>query len=226
MRGTRLRAARVSGARAAAVLPAALLALILAAGPPAQPAAAAREEGGRPQAGDYCPLPEPGETPECLLEAQREYPEFFSGLEDGGVDEEATSQLEAEVARGAAGERPYEALSSLAYGYYVLAHRAAETRRPLDPRTAARLERWNEVLARAFETSEEDPRFREAVETAATDIQRSTPPLALRCLDAEGEETTCDSTEAVLRGIQRARERTGIRGQLRRLLEQVLGGSS
>ncbi|UCE84608.1 MAG: hypothetical protein JSU66_09545, partial [Deltaproteobacteria bacterium] len=116
--------------------------------------------------------------------------------------------------------RPYEALSSLAYGYLLLAQRAASSDQ-LDPATAARLQRWNELLANAFEASAEDPRFQAAVRTAAVDIRMHAPPVGLACLDADGNTTTCDSTEAVLRGFGAARDEVGVRGQIGRLFDRL-----
>lgn len=179
-------------------------------------------DASRPKPGDYCPLPELGEKPACLVGAQQEYAEFFSGLEGEGLSSAAASRLEADVARGAEAARPYEALSSLAYGYVTLARRAARSEQ-LDATTAQRLQRWNELLAAAFEASGTDPRFRDAVRTAALDIRHHAPPLGLSCLDAEGEPAKCDSTEAVLRGFGAARDRMGVRGQLGRLFERLFG---
>ena len=38
-------------------------------------------------AGAYCPLPEPGEAPSCLVPAQAEYGEFFRGVASGAPSE-------------------------------------------------------------------------------------------------------------------------------------------
>jgi hypothetical protein len=175
-----------------------------------------------PKRGAYCPLPEPGSTPECLVGAQAEYSEFFAGLEGAALSDEAAARLETDVAQGAGAARPYEALSSLAYGYLMLAQRASASDH-LDPATAARLQRWNELLANAFEASGDDPHFQAAVRTAAVDIRAHAPPVGLECLDAEGNTSKCDSTEAVLRGFGAAREQVGVRGQIGRLFERLFG---
>ena len=179
-------------------------------------------EAPQPTRGEYCPLPEPGETPECLVGAQTEYSEFFAGLKGEALSDEAAARLETDVARGAGAARPYEALSSLAYGYLMLAQRASASDQ-LDPATAARLQRWNELLADAFEASDDDPRFQAAVRTAAVDIGAHAPPAGLECLDADGNTSKCDSTEAVLRGFGAAREQIGVRGQIGRLFERLFG---
>jgi hypothetical protein len=48
--------------------------------------------------------------------------------------------------------------------------------------------------------------------------------VRLRCVAADGAETECDSTEAVLRGIDTAAGEVGLRGALERLLERMFGG--
>jgi hypothetical protein len=45
----------------------------------------------------------------------------------------------------------------------------------------------------------------------------------LQCADAGGGISECNSTEAVLRGFNRAGERSGIRGALGRLIERIFG---
>ncbi len=180
-------------------------------------------EEARPKRGAYCPLPEPGETSACLTGAQSEFSEFFAGLEaNTALSDEAAARVEANVEGGPNGVRPYEALSSLAYGYVALARRAAASGQ-LDPATAARLERWNTLLENAFAESESDPRFRDALRIAAADIHTHAPSVGLTCVDAEGNAAKCDSTESVLRGFGAAREQIGVRGQLGRLFERWFG---
>ena len=183
------------------------------------PAARAADEI-RP--GAYCPLPEPGEKPQCLEPAQREYGEFFGAVDGGELGDAQTARLETDLASGAEGANAYLALSSLAYGYYRLAQRAAATPGE-DPEVVARLERWNALLARAYQVSPDDAPYRDAVRVAALDIQERSPSVKLRCLDAEGEAAACDSTEAVLRALGRGRDETGVRGVLGRLLERLFG---
>jgi hypothetical protein len=173
--------------------------------------------------GAYCPFPKKGETPKCLEPAKQEYGEFFSALNAGDLSDEDVSRLERDVASGAASKTPYLAISSLSYGYYRLAQRAAANTGE-DPAVVARLERWNELFSRAFDASEQDPDYRGAVREAALDLQQRAPSVRLQCVDERGETTECTSTEAVLRGFNRAEERVGIRGALDRLIQRILGG--
>ena len=155
----------------------------------------ARGAGGD-QPGAYCPLPKKGETPRCLEPAIAEYSEFFSALEEEDVTETRLARLEGDVAAGAEAKNAYLALSSLAYGYYRLSQRVAAV---------------------------DDTDFRQAVREAALDLQRNAPPVRLRCVDDQGETTECDSTDAVMRGIDAAANEVGFRGALQRLLERILG---
>ena len=109
--------------------------------------AAAPAVESRPPPGAYCPFPAEGEKPACLQPATEAYAEFFAELETGAMSEEGAARVEADLAAGAASDRSYMALSSLAYGYFKLAERAAAERG--DPEMLARLERWNALLARA-----------------------------------------------------------------------------
>jgi hypothetical protein len=172
------------------------------------------------RSGAYCPIPEPGKPAVCLGPAQARYESFFGALEKGSFDEAAAARVERDLEPGS--DAPYDALSSLAYGYYRLARRAAVDP-TVDPALLARLERWNELLARAYEKSGDDPAFRAALRVAAADVNVRAPAVGLRCLDAEGRESTCDSTEAVLRGMDELRDQTGLRGQLSRLLTKLFG---
>jgi hypothetical protein len=181
---------------------------------------------GANQPGAYCPLPKKGETPACLEPAIAEYGEFFSAIEEEDLSETSLARLEGDVAAGAKADNAYLALSSLAYGYYRLSQRVAAAE-GADPRFLARLEQWNALLAVAYEESGEDTEFRRAVREAALDLQRNAPPVRLRCVDERGETTECDSTDAVMRGIDAAANEVGIRGALERLLKRILslGGS-
>ena len=179
-----------------------------------------RGAGGN-QPGAYCPLPKKGETPLCLQPAIAEYSEFFSALEEDYVSETRLARLEGDVAAGAGAENAYLALSSLAYGYYRLSQRVAAAD-DADPRFLARLEQWNGLLAVAYEASGDDTEFRQAVREAALDLQRNAPPVSLRCVDERGETMECDSTDAVMRGIDAAANEVGIRGGLERLLRRIL----
>jgi len=177
---------------------------------------------GADQPGAYCPLPRKGETPRCLEPAMAEYREFFSAIERADVSETGLARLERDVAEGAEAKNAYLALSSLAYGYYRLSQRVAAAG-DTDPRLLARLERWNALLAVAYETSGENTEFRRAVREAALDLQRNAPPVRLRCVDERGETVECDSTDAVMRGIDAAANEVGIRGALERLIKRILG---
>jgi hypothetical protein len=184
----------------------------------AQPAGAA---GGEIQKGAYCPLPEKGEIPRCLAPAQANYEEFFDALDAGDASGAGVQRVEAEVAKGAAGEEAYLALSSLSYGYFRLADRAASTPDE-DPEIVARLERWNALLARAYENSPDDARYREAVRLAATDLDTRVD-FPLTCSDSRGQPADCNSTQSVLRGFNATSERVGVRGALERMLRRMFG---
>lgn len=174
--------------------------------------------------GAYCPLPKAGEVPKCLQPAREEYRDFFAALDRGGVGNREAARLEADVAGGAASQRAYLALSSLSYGYYQLARQAAAAP-STDPAVTARLERWNTLLASAYETSPDDAEYREAVRTAALELHERAL-VRLGCVDAQGEPSECDSTEAVLRGFDAADDEVGFRGALRRLFQRIAGGGS
>ncbi len=170
-----------------------------------------------PKPGSYCPLPAAGEVPQCLSGAQTAYADFFSGLSDGELTDAQTSQLETDLA--AADHPSYDALSALTFGYYRLAQQAAEAGEDSDNAAiAARLEHWNQLLAQTYETHRDAP-YRAAVRTAAGEL-RERAPVRLACRDADGHAAECTSTEAVLRGMRDARDRTGVRGALARLLER------
>ena len=99
-----------------------------------------RAAGGDPSAaGAYCPLPEQGQVPECLKPAKAEFGDFFEAIEAGGVNDSQSRKLETALA-GSSQEESYLALSSLAYGYFRLAQRAAADP-SATPRLTARLER-------------------------------------------------------------------------------------
>ncbi len=175
--------------------------------------------------GAYCPLPEQGEEPRCLEPAMDHYKQFFAALDDENVDGAKLGRVERDVAAGGASENAYLALSSLAYGYYQLSLRAA-AQESANPQVVERLERWNALLGAAYDASPEDERYRQAVHQAARDLQRRAPPVRLRCVDEQGDSVACDSTEAVIRGINASAGEVGIRGGLERLLERILGGGS
>jgi hypothetical protein len=173
--------------------------------------------------GAYCPFPQKGDTPECLEPAQDRYAEFFTALAKGTLSDADVANLERDVASGASSETPYLAISTLSYGYYQLAQRAA-TNPDEDPAVVARLQRWNELLVRAYDLGANDPSYRTAVREATIDLERRGPRVMLSCVDERGRTSECNSTEAVLRGFNRAEEQVGIRGALNRLIQRVRGG--
>lgn len=172
--------------------------------------------------GSYCALPVKGETPKCLGAAMAEYGEFFTALGEEDVDAADLERVEHDLAAGGGSQKAYLALSSLAYGYWRLSQRAAADP-DADPAIAQRLEQWNAVLAMAYEASPDDPGFRSAVREAALDLSKRAPPVRLRCVDEQGETSECDSTDAVLRGLDAVAGEAGIGGGLQRLLERMFG---
>jgi hypothetical protein len=171
----------------------------------------------------YCPLPRRGETPRCLQPAQDAYGEFFEALEAHETpDDDAAARVESALADGAQSPQAYLALSSLAYGYYRLSLRAAAAA-DTDPQIAARLERWNALLGQAYAAGGDDEAWRAAVREAALDLRRRAPPVRIECRDQGGGTVPCDSTEAVLRGLDAAAGDVGIRGGLERLLRRLFG---
>jgi hypothetical protein len=184
-------------------------------------AAVARGAGDPSAAGAYCPLPPPGEARRCLDPAKAAYGEFFTALETGLPADSAAARVESDLAAGSVSANAYLALSSLAYGYWRLSERAAAAQP--DPALALRLERWNALLREAYATSAQDARYRTAIRAAALDLLRRAPPVRLRCVAADGTTSECDSTEAVLRGIDSAAGEVGLRGALERLLQRMFG---
>ena len=189
------------------------------------PAAALAAEGSRPrpQPGAYCALPEPGEKPACLDPAKQAYGTFFDALDSGEVADGPLADVEETLARGAAADPDYLALSSLTYGYYRLAQQTAAAE-DADPVIVERLSRWNTLLARAYRENASDAAYQASVARAAREL-RERAPVSLPCLDAQGREAACTSTEAVIRGFNATTEAVGVRGALERLLVRLFGGS-
>lgn len=188
-------------------------ALVGAAGP------ALAGTGGEIQPGAYCPLPKAGEKPSCLEPAREQYSEFFRAIDENAADDARLGRVEAAVAGG---DQDYLALSSLAWGYYQLSQQAARTP-GTDPEIVARLERWNALLGAAYGERPEDDPYREAVRTAALDLSSNAPAVTLRCSDERGRTTECDSTEAMVRGLDAAAADVGPRGALERVLQRWFG---
>jgi len=196
--------------------------LLLAALAALRPLHAGAAAAAEPTPGAYCALPKRGEAPKCLGPAMQEYGEFFDALGEEEVDAAGLERVERDLSAGAGSENAYLALSSLAYGYWRLSQRAA-AEPEADPVIAAQLEQWNAVLAMAYEASPDDPNFRSAVREAALDLSRRAPPVRLRCVDEAGETSECDSTSAVVRGVDAVAGEAGIGGGLQRLLQRVFG---
>jgi len=173
--------------------------------------------------GAYCPIPQPNQKPDCLEPARAHYGGFIDEVAGGAPSDAAVSGLEADLARGAASERSYLALSTLAYGYYHLARLAAASPGG-DPGVVTRLERWNALLSHAYASSE-DPTWRGAVRAAALDVRERSPAIQLRCQDAVGQSAGCTTTEAVLRGFDEMGGEIGVRGSLHRILKRAAGES-
>jgi hypothetical protein len=64
------------------------------------------------------------------------------------------------------------------------------------------------------------------VREAVGDLQARAPAIPVRCTDADGNITQCQSTAAVAESITDVRDRTGLRGRLGRLIQRLLGGSN
>jgi hypothetical protein len=208
-------AGRRSPERAATAALAALLAAALAG-------AAGAVEGEPSASGAYCPLPPPGEKPKCLAPAQARYGEFFAGLEEGTVDPAAAAAVEADLRSQHATQQAYLALSSLSYGYWRLALRAAQMEQ-VDPQILDQLQRWNELLASTYEDADADPGFRDALRTAAHDLHANTPAAGLECLDEEGNPARCRPTEGLIASIDSLDQELGMRGAIRRVLRRLFG---
>lgn len=191
----------------------ALLALVLASAP------VARGDGSQP--GSYCPFPEDGKKPKCLEGPQERYAGFFEDVESGAADPRGQAELEADLGAGEA-RRTWEAVSSLAYGYYLLARRAAASP-DADPELTSRLERWNRLLARAYNESPPDGELRRAVATAASDLEQRAPGVEIDCDGDAATDERCHSTVQLVQGLRQERDSTGVRGQLGRLLQRIFG---
>jgi hypothetical protein len=166
-------------------------------------------------------LPEPGQKAACLEPAQAKYGDFFAAVEDGAPDSAATAKLAADLESGGG----YLALSSLAYGYWRLARRAAAAEH-VDPELASRLEEWNQLLTAAYLDADSDTAFRSAVREAAEDLHTRAPADGFQCLDAAGQPTRCRPAAALLSRIEGLDGQLGVRGAVRRVLERLFGGES
>ncbi len=175
--------------------------------------------------GAYCPLPEPGQTPQCLDPARKQYELVFEALDDGAINDEQLENLEADVADGAGSDHAYLALNSITWVYYRIAQQAAAAPGG-DPEVVARLDRLNRLLSSAYEASADSPQFQTAMLDAARDLQNRAPKVSIECLDEAGLPAECSATEALLRGYAAASSEIGIRGALQKLLERAGGDGS
>ncbi len=179
---------------------------------------------GDPQPGDYCPFPKAGEKPACMAPAEREYGDFFDSLDAGGLADADSRKLEADLRATKRDERSYLALSSLTYGYFRLAQRAASDP-DAHPALVARLTRWNQVLSAAYAGSEGDERFRSALLEAAVDLHARAPAVQAKC-DGEIDGKGCNTTGGLLAKLAAIEAQAGTRTALSRLLERVFGEES
>jgi hypothetical protein len=187
--------------------------LALSAGDPSQP-------------GAYCPFPKQGEKPVCFTEVEQEYSDFFAAVDSGRVDDPEVTELERTLTQEDRSEDRSLALSSLAYGYFTLAERAARSDHP-DPALIARLESWNELLGAVYVDAENEPAFRTAIREAALDLHARAPavPVSRDGCDPGEDGQPCQSTSALLATLHRIDELdagTGVRGALGNLLERIL----
>lgn len=180
---------------------------------------ASSDEAPRP--GQYCPLPRAGEKPRCLEPAESEFGEFFAALDEGEVSDRDAERVEAALADDRRDQEDFLALSSLTYGYYRLAQRAAADPQT-DPEIAARLERWNRLLSAVYAREEDDDPLRRAVREAAQDLHDRAPAVEAECLNEDGIPVGCTSTEALLAQLDAA-DRVGVRGALARILGRWFG---
>lgn len=183
-------------------------------------AGTATPAGDPSQAGAYCPFPEKGEKPVCFEKVESEYSDFFAAVDSGEIHSASVDDVELALQGRTAGADRALALSSLAYGYYMLAERAASETRP-DPALVSRLERWNELLGSVYEGAGQEPELRSAVREAALDLHARAP--AVDC--AEGDDA-CSTTGILLRTLRGiddpAGESSGVRGALGKLLGRMM----
>jgi len=173
--------------------------------------------------GAYCPIPEPGETPVCQEPARERYGEFFEAVEAGRIDPAQTAQIEAALTHSGDEGAAYLALSSLAYGYYRLAHQTGG-QPGSDPRLQARLVQWNELLAGVYGDESTSPALKQAVRAAAEDLERRVPTVGVTCTAGHVEE--CESLTGLVGALTAIDENTSVRSPLSRLVERLLGPPS
>ena len=178
------------------------------------------------QPGAYCPFPKAGEKPQCFTEVEQEYSDFFAAVDSGAVDAARVTEVEQTLASATDAEQRTLALSSIAYGYFMLAERAAAEEQP-DPALVARLDSWNALLSSVYSDAEAEPSVRGAVREAALDLHARAPAVPSRDADCATGDADCETTSqsqllAALRQIDDPYAETGVRGALRRLLGRFL----
>ncbi len=179
------------------------------------------------QPGAYCPFPEKGEKPVCFTRVEQEYGDFFAAVDSGQVDDPKVAELERTLQRGGSDEDRTLALSSLAYGYFMLAERAASAESP-DPVLVARLESWNALLGAVYEDAETEPSLRTAVRDAALDLHERAAVVPTACAPGSDGEP-CQTTGRLLQTLRRIDDpnaESGIRGALGKLLGRMLDDDS
>ncbi len=188
------------------------------------PAAGPANSAGDPsKPGAYCPFPKQGEVPQCFADVEREYSDFFAAVDSGEVDAQPVADLERALQGGTSGADRTLALSSLAYGYFMLAQRAAAAERP-DPALVSRLQSWNQLLGSVYEDADADSGFRLAVRDAAHDLHARAPAVETEC-EPGVDGQPCQTTGLLLqtlRSIDDPASQTGVRGALGRLLGRML----
>ena len=173
--------------------------------------------------GSYCPFPAAGEKPVCFAEVEHQFGDFLQAVDAGKIDSAELVEVEDRLKTGPTEAERTLALSSLAYGYFMLAERAAAAEHP-DPALVARLQRWNELLGAVYADAKGEPGFRTAIRDAARDLHARAPAVPAPCDEvADGEP--CRNGGAVLdtlRGIDDPEAESGLRGALGRLLARML----
>jgi len=168
--------------------------------------------------GSYCTLPEPGEKPACLDPAQASYPDFFASVDDGQLDSESASRLEADLTAKPGSEDAYLALSSLAYGYLQISS-AVSASPDASPILSARLERWNGLLSSTYAEETAPEHFRSALREAADDIHSRVGRFGARC-GVNSEE--CSS--GLVLALEQIDRGGPLRAPLRGLIDRFRGG--
>jgi hypothetical protein len=147
-------------------------------------------------------------------------------VDSGEIDDPRIAHLEKTLQQDGRDEERALALSSLAYGYFMLAERAAAEDRP-DPALVARLETWNALLSRVYADAEDSPVFRTAVRDAALDLHERAPDVPAPNDDCEpdADGSPCGTTSQLLVALRRIDDpdtSSGVRGALGKLIGRML----